>query len=49
MFLYTSDVDTVFSRAVAAGAQVSMPVTDMFWGDRYGTSPPTITRGLCCA
>jgi PhnB protein len=36
LFLYTPDVDTVFNRAVAAGAQVAMPVTDMFWGDRYG-------------
>jgi PhnB protein len=36
LFLYTEDVDTTFSRAVAAGATVTMPVTDMFWGDRYG-------------
>jgi PhnB protein len=36
LFLYTPDVDTVFNRAVAAGAEASMPVTDMFWGDRYG-------------
>jgi PhnB protein len=36
LFLYTPDADTVFNRAVAAGAQVGMPVTDMFWGDRYG-------------
>ena len=36
VFLYTEDVDTVFNRAVAAGAQPTMPVTDMFWGDRYG-------------
>ena len=36
IFLYTPDVDKVFNRAVAAGAQVGMPVTDMFWGDRYG-------------
>jgi PhnB protein len=36
LFLYTPDVDTVFHRAVSAGAKVSMPVTDMFWGDRYG-------------
>jgi PhnB protein len=36
LFLYAPDVDTVFNRAVAAGAQVSMPVTNMFWGDRYG-------------
>jgi len=34
--LYVSDVDATFARAVAAGATVSMPVTDMFWGDRYG-------------
>ncbi len=30
------DCDAVFNRAVAAGAQPTMPPTDMFWGDRYG-------------
>lgn len=30
------DVDSFVARAVAAGAIVKMPVTDMFWGDRYG-------------
>ena len=34
--LYVSDVDKVFAQAVAAGATPTMPVTDMFWGDRYG-------------
>ena len=34
--LYVDDVDAVFERAVAAGAEVAMPVEDMFWGDRYG-------------
>jgi PhnB protein len=34
--LYVEDVDAVFNRAVAAGAQASMPPADMFWGDRYG-------------
>src|SRR5436190_1859723 len=34
--LYVSDADQVFARAVAAGAQVRMPLQDMFWGDRYG-------------
>jgi PhnB protein len=29
-------VDTIFNQAVAAGAKVSMPLADMFWGDRYG-------------
>lgn len=36
LFLYTEDVDGTFNRAVSAGATVSMPVMDMFWGDRYG-------------
>lgn len=34
--LYFSDCDGVYSRAVAAGAEVLMPMADMFWGDRYG-------------
>jgi uncharacterized glyoxalase superfamily protein PhnB len=36
LHLYVPDVDSTFNRAVSAGAQVKMPVTDMFWGDRYG-------------
>lgn len=34
--LYVEDVDAVVEQAVAAGATVTMPVADMFWGDRYG-------------
>ncbi|GMV96552.1 MAG: VOC family protein [Phycisphaerae bacterium] len=34
--LYVEDADAVFARAVAAGATPTFPVTDMFWGDRYG-------------
>jgi uncharacterized glyoxalase superfamily protein PhnB len=34
--LYVPDVDKVFNQAVAAGAKPTMPVSDMFWGDRYG-------------
>ncbi len=34
--LYVADVDATIARAVAAGARVTMPVADMFWGDRYG-------------
>ena len=34
--LYVPDVDATVAKAVAAGAKVSMPVADMFWGDRYG-------------
>jgi len=35
--LYVENVDQSFERATKAGAQVLMPVTDMFWGDRYGS------------
>ena len=34
--LYVEDVDAFAARAVAAGAKMTMPVADMFWGDRYG-------------
>ena len=30
------DADASFARAVAAGATARMPVTEMFWGARYG-------------
>jgi uncharacterized glyoxalase superfamily protein PhnB len=26
----------VFDQAVRAGAKLTMPLDDMFWGDRYG-------------
>jgi PhnB protein len=35
LYLYVPDVDAAFARAVGAGAKVVMPVTDMFWGDRF--------------
>ena len=34
--LYVPDVDATVAQAVAAGARITMPVADMFWGDRYG-------------
>jgi PhnB protein len=34
--LYVDDVDAFTARAAAAGAKITMPVADMFWGDRYG-------------
>jgi PhnB protein len=36
MFLYVEDVDTVFERAIAAGATELMPVEDSDDGDRRG-------------
>ena len=34
--LYVEDADSVFNKAVLAGAKVLMPLMDTFWGDRYG-------------
>jgi PhnB protein len=37
IFLYVEDVDEVVQQAIDAGATVSMPVEDQFWGDRFGS------------
>jgi uncharacterized glyoxalase superfamily protein PhnB len=34
LYLYCEDVDAVYARATAAGAEGSLPPQDMFWGDR---------------
>lgn len=34
--LYVEDADQVFARAVEQGAEAKMPVSDTFWGDRFG-------------
>ena len=36
LYVYVPDVDAAFKQAVAAGAKALMPVTDMFYGDRFG-------------
>ena len=36
LHLAVVDADASFRRATAAGATPRMPVTDMFWGARYG-------------
>ena len=36
IFLYLPDVDPAFRKAVDAGCKVLMPLTNMFWGDRFG-------------
>jgi PhnB protein len=36
LLIYVKDVDASFARADKAGCTVQMPLTDMFWGDRYG-------------
>jgi PhnB protein len=37
IMIYVEDVDTVFNRAVEAGATVKEAVSDKFYGDRMGT------------
>jgi len=34
--LYSDDVDALWKKATDAGATVTMPLEDQFWGDRYG-------------
>jgi uncharacterized glyoxalase superfamily protein PhnB len=34
--LYVDDADKFVDRATKAGAKVTMPVSEQFWGDRYG-------------
>jgi uncharacterized glyoxalase superfamily protein PhnB len=34
--MFVDDADAAFDKALAAGAEVRMPLADQFWGDRYG-------------
>lgn len=36
LHLYVPDADAAWARALEAGARPTMPLSDMFWGDRYG-------------
>jgi uncharacterized glyoxalase superfamily protein PhnB len=36
LFLYVDSVDKAMAKATKAGATVTMPAQDMFWGDRFG-------------
>lgn len=36
LHLTVPDADAAAAKAVAAGATLTMPVEEMFWGDRYG-------------
>ena len=37
LYLYLDNVDAAFKRATDAGCTVTMPLADMFWGDRMGS------------
>ena len=34
--IYTKNVDKLWEQALSAGATVTMPLDNQFWGDRYG-------------
>jgi PhnB protein len=36
LWVYVENSDSLFNRAVAAGAKVQVPLADQFWGDRGG-------------
>lgn len=36
LHIYTRDVEKLWNRAVDAGAKVTMPLEDQYWGERYG-------------
>jgi PhnB protein len=36
LVIHTDDVDALWERALEAGAEVSVPLQEMFWGDRHG-------------
>ena len=36
LHLQVDDADALWQQAIAAGASVTMPLEDQFWGDRYG-------------
>lgn len=36
LFVYVADSDAAFARAIKAGATAVVPLSDMFWGDRWG-------------
>lgn len=37
MMLVVDDADTWWKSAVDAGCEITHPLQEMFWGDRYGT------------
>jgi uncharacterized glyoxalase superfamily protein PhnB len=36
LHIYCENADSLYNRAVQAGCTATVPMVDMFWGDRYG-------------
>lgn len=34
--LHVEDADAAWAQALEAGAEITMPIADQFWGDRFG-------------
>ena len=48
-WIYTENADAMFKQAVQAGAVSTMPVEDMFWGDRMGALKDPFGFSWCIA
>jgi PhnB protein len=49
LMLYVPDVDAAFNRAIAAGAKVTRPVANQFYGDRTGILTDPFGHVWCLA
>jgi PhnB protein len=45
LLLYVEDVDAVVTKATESGSTLTMPVEDMFWGDRFGQVTDPVGHG----
>jgi len=36
LHLYSKDAEKLWQQAISAGAKITMPMEDQFWGERYG-------------
>lgn len=36
LHIYTKDVNKLWDQAISAGARIVMPLSNQFWGERYG-------------
>jgi uncharacterized glyoxalase superfamily protein PhnB len=36
LHLYSKDAEKLWQQAISAGAKITMPMEDRFWGERYG-------------
>ena len=36
LHLYSKNIDALWDRAVGAGAKITMPLENQYWGERYG-------------